>query len=390
MEFWHASLLAAVAVVLWLFLWRRREMFANPACADRYMQSGAADALRQQVKCSPNSAFPGLRRHPDDANSCYLSMEEPLIRANAGGCSLSNDALGGVAGLVNAARDTSVDCLETVCRVEFAPNTSDAARDAAAVSLLNANGKSTPAVRAELDAARQLQTRFDALQATYQSTVQERDAARLSVTECGASKDLLNSQLASANGTVTRCATDKASLSSQMAALRRNTVPGGSWLQSCRFKAYNPDQTSLTAVCDNGSGGQAETTASGCATYFNDFGALRCEGVPMNPQGAVPPPQPQPQVTLCDDAGLHGRCVDKPEGRYDLMDMGIANDTMSSVKVPRGLKVTLFKDMQFGGKRRTIVGPAQVDDFGSTRWEGDMPWSGSMNDQVSSYIIERA
>lgn len=388
MRLWYVVCVCIVILVVLGSSLKRRERFANPECADRYMQNAAADGLRQQVKCSPNSAFPGLRRHPTNANSCYLSMDEPLIQANAGGCSMSNAVFSNVNGLTNVLPDTSIDCLETVCRVDFDAGLPSASRDNVTVALLNANGKSTPAVRSELDAAKQLQTRYDALQATYQTTIGERDAARASVTECGASKDLLNSQLTSANGTVRQCATDKASLSSQMNILRRNTIPGGSWLQSCQYKAYNPDRSALTAVCDDGSGGKNETTASGCGTYYNNFGSLQCEGVPMNSQSPVPPPQLT--ASLCEDSDLRGNCANKPEGRYDMMDMGIGNDTMSSIKVPRGLKVTVFRDFQFGGPKKTFVGPVQVNNLGSTWWEGAMPWSGGMNDQVSSYIVERA
>lgn len=59
--------------------------------------------------------------------------------------------------------------------------------------------------------------------------------------------------------------------------------------------------------------------------------------------------------------------------------MGIANDVISSVKVPRGLKVTLYEhDINWYNGGRTYVITADVPNLGNV-------W---MNDVVSSIKVE--
>ncbi len=62
-------------------------------------------------------------------------------------------------------------------------------------------------------------------------------------------------------------------------------------------------------------------------------------------------------------------------GRYDLHQIGLPNDSISSVKVPEGLRVTLFQHHRFGGRKVVFTEDASN--------------LGSFNDQTSSIVVER-
>ena len=79
------------------------------------------------------------------------------------------------------------------------------------------------------------------------------------------------------------------------------------------------------------------------------------------------------------DTGAY-RCAQKGPGDYDMREMGIANDTLSTVKVPPGFKLTLYD----GDKFRRI----NTDPLVLTEGEYDLP-SRNFNDVTSSYKIER-
>ncbi|MCU7937657.1 MAG: hypothetical protein KZQ99_22880 [Candidatus Thiodiazotropha sp. (ex Dulcina madagascariensis)] len=62
-------------------------------------------------------------------------------------------------------------------------------------------------------------------------------------------------------------------------------------------------------------------------------------------------------------------------GRYDLSSLSIGNDTLSSLKVPNGWKVTLYRDHHFTGYTKVFTA--------NTPFVG-----GDFNDQTSSIVVD--
>lgn len=86
-----------------------------------------------------------------------------------------------------------------------------------------------------------------------------------------------------------------------------------------------------------------------------------------------PKPRTSNQVIVYDDSQFQGFAQALDPGRYDWGQ--IHNDTISSVKVPVGLKVTLYSDTQFSGQSKTFT--------------TDTPYVGDdFNDLTSSIVIE--
>jgi hypothetical protein len=82
------------------------------------------------------------------------------------------------------------------------------------------------------------------------------------------------------------------------------------------------------------------------------------------------------KATVYADCGYGGRSYALAPGRYDAYALGIGNDQMSSIKVPQGMRVTLFMDGGFKGYSKTVTSDQYC--FG-----------GDWNDKVSSLIVER-
>lgn len=82
-----------------------------------------------------------------------------------------------------------------------------------------------------------------------------------------------------------------------------------------------------------------------------------------------------PQVTLYSDADYKGASSTLGVGRY-ATGFGLKNDSLSSIRVPSSLKVTLCDDANFGGRRTVVV--------------RDTPNLNSANDKITSIIIEPA
>jgi len=59
-------------------------------------------------------------------------------------------------------------------------------------------------------------------------------------------------------------------------------------------------------------------------------------------------------VTIYKDANYQGHSQVLAVGRYDLNQIAIGNDTLSSIRIPPGLKVTLWEHSGFGGKSVTF------------------------------------
>ncbi|HQC71405.1 MAG TPA: beta/gamma crystallin-related protein, partial [Candidatus Competibacteraceae bacterium] len=82
------------------------------------------------------------------------------------------------------------------------------------------------------------------------------------------------------------------------------------------------------------------------------------------------------QVIFYEHANYAGRSRALGIGRYDLNQIGLPNDCISSLRVPTGIKVTLFQHAGFTGNSITFTDSAS--------------FVGSFNDQTSSFVIEPA
>ena len=68
------------------------------------------------------------------------------------------------------------------------------------------------------------------------------------------------------------------------------------------------------------------------------------------------------KITVYYEKDFQGRKADLPVGNYtqaELKKYGIDNNTISSVKVPVGLKVVLYKDDNFHGDQMTVLADAE-------------------------------
>ncbi len=65
-------------------------------------------------------------------------------------------------------------------------------------------------------------------------------------------------------------------------------------------------------------------------------------------------------------------------GEYEFTDFEIGNDQLSSIKVPKGLKVTIYEDQAFGGRSLVLTKDASADFLISNKF----------NDVTSSLIVE--
>lgn len=82
-------------------------------------------------------------------------------------------------------------------------------------------------------------------------------------------------------------------------------------------------------------------------------------------------------VTLYKDCGFKGGNITLGEGRYDHDELGIGNDNLSSIEVPRGYKITIYQNERYGGRSRTY--------YNDVSCLTDDDW----NDRTSSIRIER-
>lgn len=63
----------------------------------------------------------------------------------------------------------------------------------------------------------------------------------------------------------------------------------------------------------------------------------------------------QSVVTIYEDADFQGNSAALGVGRYDWGQLGIANDSLSSLKVPTGMTATLYEDTHFAGRSKTFT-----------------------------------
>ncbi len=85
-------------------------------------------------------------------------------------------------------------------------------------------------------------------------------------------------------------------------------------------------------------------------------------------------------VTMYTDSDFGGSAVTFGIGEYNMNEMqsaGISNDAISSIKVPLGYKLTVFKDIDFGGDNKV--------------YSADVSYMGNdWNDQITSFVVEEA
>jgi len=81
------------------------------------------------------------------------------------------------------------------------------------------------------------------------------------------------------------------------------------------------------------------------------------------------------KATFYEDCNYQGASSTLGEGRYDINQIGIRNDTLSSIKIPRGLKVTIYSDNFEGAKLELFSDePCLINK--------------SFNDIASSFVVE--
>jgi hypothetical protein len=79
-------------------------------------------------------------------------------------------------------------------------------------------------------------------------------------------------------------------------------------------------------------------------------------------------------VTIYEDANFQGKSANLDVGEYDWGQLGIANDTLSSLIASDGIEVRLFENTHFSGR--------------SVTFEGSVPYVGDdFNDITSSIIV---
>lgn len=87
-------------------------------------------------------------------------------------------------------------------------------------------------------------------------------------------------------------------------------------------------------------------------------------------------------VIFYTDCNFQGQKSELKPGKYNINEMGIPNDSLSSVKVPKGIRVTLFEHANFEGRR--LVLDADEPCLLNRTVEGL-----NFNDQASSIFIEQ-
>jgi hypothetical protein len=82
------------------------------------------------------------------------------------------------------------------------------------------------------------------------------------------------------------------------------------------------------------------------------------------------------KVTIYEHGNYEGTSQELTEGNYDLSSLTIGNDALSSLKVPQGMKVTLYEEQGFTSREKSFT--------------EDTPWVGDdFNDITSSIKVEK-
>jgi urease subunit beta len=88
------------------------------------------------------------------------------------------------------------------------------------------------------------------------------------------------------------------------------------------------------------------------------------------------------KVTIYDSADFQGPQKELDEGEYNIYDLGIGNNKLSSLTVPAGMKVTVYEYEDFRGRSKTFT--SNVADLRNIKVEGK-----SFNNETSSVKVER-
>jgi hypothetical protein len=80
-------------------------------------------------------------------------------------------------------------------------------------------------------------------------------------------------------------------------------------------------------------------------------------------------------VTLYKHCGYGGRSVSRASGSYDMANIGMRNDDVSSVRVPKGMEIEIFEHGGFKGKSKKFTS------------DDDCFVNDGFNDILSSYVI---
>lgn len=82
------------------------------------------------------------------------------------------------------------------------------------------------------------------------------------------------------------------------------------------------------------------------------------------------------KIVIYQDANYQGASQQLSEGNYNLPNLTIGGDQLSSLKVPKGIKVTLYEHPEFKGRSKSFT--------------EDTPWVGDdFNDITSSIKVEK-
>lgn len=90
----------------------------------------------------------------------------------------------------------------------------------------------------------------------------------------------------------------------------------------------------------------------------------------------VTAPKNDKTVSIFEHYGYAGKSQELTPGRYNMGSLSIGNDRLSSLKVPEGLRATLYQHGNFQGATRTYT--------------KDNPAIADFNDQTSSIVVEEA
>ena len=88
-------------------------------------------------------------------------------------------------------------------------------------------------------------------------------------------------------------------------------------------------------------------------------------------------------ITIYDGENFSGTSVYLTPRNYNISEMGLGNDTISSVRVPAGYRVTLYYHGNFGYPIRVLTSDAPNLNF------GDANYGGSFNNQTSGISVEK-
>ena len=134
------------------------------------------------------------------------------------------------------------------------------------------------------------------------------------------------------------------------------------------YKGYSAGSHTVSVTTVNGGEESARTTETVNVTGSSNSSSSSSSSVAT---GDV--------VTVYADANYSGASANLPIGQYTLADLqrlGISNDSITSIKLPLGYKVTVFQDDNFAGSNKV--------------YSDTQPQLVTWNDRISSIIIEEA